>query len=91
MGVTSLLPIIILPLIGVLGSSSVSSIYFSDGVVVFWGSMIMATAIEKYNLHKRFARLFLGKSNRSNHSVILLVFICTTGISKDYIYKNIYQ
>jgi sodium-dependent dicarboxylate transporter 2/3/5 len=65
--VTGLLPIIALPALGVMSGSSVASTYFNDSVVVCWGSLIIAHAIEKYNLHKRFALAVLHFAY-NNHS-----------------------
>ena len=79
MGLTALLPIAVFPLFGIVSGSETSSLYFSDGVVVCWGSMLMATAIEKYGLHSRFANYFLHRVSAHNFPGLLLVFIFATG------------
>ena len=61
-----------------------SSLYFSDGVIVCWGSMLMVIAIEKYNLHKRMAYFFLSKVAADNYSGLLGVFITSTGALVNY-------
>ena len=40
---------------GVVNGGKICQSYFSDGIVVLWGSLVMANAVETYGLHKRFA------------------------------------
>jgi di/tricarboxylate transporter len=80
MGITGLLPMVFLPLLGILESEDVSSVYFSDTVVVCWGSVIMTAAIEKYNLHKIFADYFLkARLTTLSPRRLLLGFVVCTG------------
>lgn len=81
LGITALLPIVYLPLFGVADASLISSAYFADSIVVCWGSMLMAGAIEKYRLHKRFANYFVNKYAGAGSAVLLLGFIILTGFS----------
>lgn len=53
--VTSMLPMVILPLAGVAGLKAVAAPYFHPIVVLLMGGFIVAKAIEKWNLHERFA------------------------------------
>lgn len=57
---TSLLPIILLPLTGALESSAVASSYGNDIIFLFLGGFFIATAMEKWNLHKRLALLIIS-------------------------------
>eukprot|EP01035_Chromulina_nebulosa_P038000 gene38000-51318_t len=66
MGVTGLLPIIWLPLLGIMSGSAIASTYFGDSVIICWSSFLISDAVEKYNLHKRFAYNVLKFSYRKS-------------------------
>ncbi|WP_460774987.1 SLC13 family permease [Nocardiopsis nanhaiensis] len=76
--VTSLLPIVLLPLTGAMGGDAVVSSYGNDIVFLFLGGFALAIAMEKWNLHKRIALsivLMIGTSPRR----IILGFMVATG------------
>ncbi|PIK53380.1 putative solute carrier family 13 member 2 isoform 2 [Apostichopus japonicus] len=56
LAVTSLLPMILFPLLGILDMDDVTRNYFKDTVVLFFGSMAMAVTIEERNVTKRIAQ-----------------------------------
>lgn len=65
LGVTSLLPLILLPSLGILKTDDVASEYMDQNIFLFIGGFILAFAMEKWNLHHRIAYriiLFTGNS-----------------------------
>ncbi|CAF1083607.1 unnamed protein product [Rotaria sp. Silwood1] len=58
--VTSLLPLALFPMAGVLTAERVAPHYFKDIITLFFGSMSLAYAVESVNLHRRIALLVLS-------------------------------
>ena len=77
LAVTSLLPLVLLPLLGVMPGKSVASQYLNDLIFLMIGGFLVALAMERWDLHKRIALrvlLFFGNSPRG----ILLGFMIAT-------------
>ncbi|VDN40300.1 unnamed protein product [Dibothriocephalus latus] len=53
--VTALFPLVLAPLMGLLPSAVISKAYLSSSTFLFFGGMILATAAENTNLHRRIA------------------------------------
>ena len=53
--VTSLLPVAMFPLLGILDGKLTASLYFNDTIFLFIGGFIFALAMQKWNLHRRIA------------------------------------
>ena len=55
LAVTSLLPVVLFPLMGIMNGKDVSATYFNHVIFLFIGGFIVALAMQKWNLHKRIA------------------------------------
>lgn len=54
-GLTSLLPIVLFPIFGVIDGKGISNAYINYVIFLFIGGFFMALALEKWGLHKRIA------------------------------------
>eukprot|EP00736_Rhodelphis_marinus_P002168 Rmarinus@m.1341 len=53
--ITSIIPVVLFPMLGIMSASRVSSAYFNDTMFLFMGSYIVAIAVERWRLHERIA------------------------------------
>jgi sodium-dependent dicarboxylate transporter 2/3/5 len=52
---TALLPLVLYPLLGIMGGGEAAPIYFNSTIVLFIGGFMIALTMEKWNLHRRIA------------------------------------
>ena len=52
---TALLPVVLLPALGVLSTATVSQCYFKEVNMLMLGGLVVAIAIEEVQLHRRIA------------------------------------
>ncbi|MFC3040381.1 SLC13 family permease [Virgibacillus xinjiangensis] len=78
---TSLLPIILLPVLGALDSDTVVSSYGDDIIFLFLGGFFIATAMEKWNLHQRMALAIIHMIGTSTNRIILGFMVATGFLS----------
>lgn len=78
---TALLPIILLPSTGALDNATVTSAYGDDIIFLFLGGFFIATAMEKWNLHKRIALGIIAFVGTSTQRILLGFMLATTFIS----------
>ncbi|MCX2678705.1 SLC13 family permease [Galbibacter sp. EGI 63066] len=70
-GATSLLPLILFPLFGILDGKLVSESYINYIIFLYIGGFIMALTIEKWNLHQRIALKILSVLGGSPFRILL--------------------
>lgn len=69
--VASLLPALLLPATGAIAAREVAPWYFHDILLLFLGGFILAIALERYNLHRRFALRALSVFGAGPRRVVL--------------------
>lgn len=83
--ITSLLPVVLLPLLGILPAEQVSMQYMDQIIFLFMGGFFMAYAMEKWGLHKRIAfRIILLMGNKPSRilaGLMLTTYILSMWIS----------
>jgi sodium-dependent dicarboxylate transporter 2/3/5 len=79
--VTSLLPLLLFPIMDILPMDEVGANYASPVVFLFFGGFIMALALEKVNLHRRIALNIIKLTGTSPNQFILGFMIATAVLS----------
>jgi len=69
--VTSLLPLLLFPLVGVLPIGSAAAPYANSNIFLFMGGFIIALAIERWNLHRRIALHIVRLVGGSRRTIVL--------------------
>lgn len=75
---TSLLPLVLLPLLGALPIGDTAASYSHPMVLLYMGGFMIAVTIEKWNLHKRIALTIISWIG-TNLRFVLLGFMVATG------------
>jgi len=75
---TALLPLVVLPLADVLPIVDIASNYMDPTVMLYMGGFLLATAIEKWNLHQRIALNIINLLGTDLRRIVL-GFILATG------------
>jgi solute carrier family 13 (sodium-dependent dicarboxylate transporter), member 2/3/5 len=78
---TSLLPLILFPLMSILPVKNVSDYYANPIIFLFIGGFIIALAMEKWNLHKRIALNIIHVAGTNQRQILLGFIIATGGLS----------
>ena len=81
LAVTSLLPIFLFPVLGILPSKDVVPNYFNNTIGLFVGGLTVAVAIEYTNFHKRIALYVLVLLGAKPHFLLMGLMIVTAFLS----------
>lgn len=79
LAITSLLPVVLFPLLGVMDGQAVSAAYFNHVIFLFIGGFLIALAMQRWNLHKRIALNILSITG-TGKSRLLLGFMLATAL-----------
>jgi len=71
LAITSLIPLILFPITGVISSKEISQSYINSTIFLFMGGFIIAIAMERWNLHKRIALNVIEIAGKSPSKIIL--------------------
>jgi solute carrier family 13 (sodium-dependent dicarboxylate transporter), member 2/3/5 len=78
---TSLLPVVLFPLLGIMNGRDVSSTYFNHVIFLFIGGFLVALAMQRWNLHKRIALRILMLTGSRPASILLGFMLSTAFLS----------
>lgn len=81
LAVTALIPVLLLPALGISDCKTVSQQYSDSIIFLFIGGFMLAFAIEKWNFHKRIALKILSLVGHSPATILLGVMLATYLIS----------
>ena len=82
--VTSLLPIVLFPVLGIANSATTVKYYADNNIYLFLGGFIIALAIEKWNLHRRVALTITALLGASPGKIVM-GFMCGTAFMSMWI------
>jgi sodium-dependent dicarboxylate transporter 2/3/5 len=78
---TALLPVVILPLVGAMRADDITRPYASETNFLFLGGLMIATAVERWNLHRRLALWIIDSSGRTPSGLLFGFMAATASIS----------
>ncbi|MCF6222539.1 MAG: SLC13 family permease [Flavobacteriaceae bacterium] len=81
LAITSLLPVILFPILGIMNGKDVSSTYFNHVILLFLGGFLVALAMQKWNLHKRIALKILLLVGTGPAKILLGFMLATAFLS----------
>lgn len=79
--VTSLIPLALFPILGVLSAQEVAATYISHTVFLYFGGFVIALGIERWGLHRRIALRILTSVGSSPQRVVLGFMLATGFLS----------
>lgn len=79
--VTSLLPLVLFPLLGIQSAKEVAGTYFTDSSFLYLGGFIIALGIERWALHRRLALTIVSSLGVGRRRLVLGLMLATFVIS----------
>ncbi len=79
--ITSLLPVVLYPVLGIMSGKDVSVTYFNHIIFLFIGGFVVSLAMERWNLHKRIALKILMIVGNNPMSILLGFMTATAFLS----------
>lgn len=79
LGITSLLPLVLLPVMGAVGEGVAAASYGNPLIFLFIGGFALALALERWNLHERIAITIISAVGTSTPGLVL-GFMLATGL-----------
>ncbi len=79
--ITSLLPLVLFPLVGVLPVGRAAAPYADANVFLFMGGFIIALAIEKWGLHRRMALGIVARIGGGRRTIVLGFMVAAAVVS----------
>lgn len=81
LGATSLVPIVAMPLLGIISGNDVAREYFNSTIMIFLGGFLIALAMQKWMLHKRISLIIIQMLGTSNSGILLGFMVASASIS----------
>ncbi|HYB98294.1 MAG TPA: DASS family sodium-coupled anion symporter [Candidatus Limnocylindrales bacterium] len=79
--VTAMAPVVLLPLTGAMQADDITRPYASETNFLFLGGLIIATAVERWELHRRMALWIIDSFGTSPAGIVLGFMVATASIS----------
>lgn len=74
---TALLPLVVLPIVGISGIAEVARPYADPVIFLFLGGFLLAVTLERWDLHRRFATATLGLVGTSPRRMVLAFLLAS--------------
>ncbi|MGN7311568.1 SLC13 family permease [Alkalicoccobacillus gibsonii] len=81
MAVTSLIPLVVIPLVGAADIDTIAASYSSPTIFMYGGGFVIAIALQKWNLHRRIALNIIDMIGTESQRIVLGIIISTAFLS----------
>lgn len=81
LAITSLIPVVLFPMMGIMNGKDVSTTYFNHVIFLFIGGFLIALAMQKWDVHKRIALRILMVTGISHGRILLGLMLATAFLS----------